>query len=164
MAARTSDEMFTHASTRAPVKVADLPRAPARRVAVLTCMDARIDLAALFGLALGDANVLRNAGGVVTADVRRTLAISQRLLGTTEIVVLGHTGCGMLDVDDQEFTAVLREETGQVPDWPVAGFRDLDERVRQSVAELAADPFLPARDVIRGVVYDLASGEVREVR
>lgn len=158
-----TDEMFAHATGQAAIPVAHLARSPSRQVAVVTCMDARIDLGAVFGLALGEANVLRNAGGIVTADVRRSLVISQRLLDTTEIMVIGHTGCGLLGLDDAEFAASLPQETGEQPDWSAAGFTDLDQRVRQSVAELATDPFLPARTAIRGFVYDLTTGGVREV-
>jgi carbonic anhydrase len=140
-----------------------LPAAPARHVAVLSCMDARVNVYAVLGLAEGDAHVIRNAGGVVTDDAIRSLAISQRLLGTTEIVVLHHTECGMLTFTDDEFGQAVREDTGLTPPWAAEAFADLDEDVRQSIARLRATPFLPHRDDVRGFVVDVATGALREV-
>lgn len=137
-------------------------RAPVRRVAVVTCMDSRIDPAAVFGLAPGDANVLRNAGGVVTDDVIRSLAISQRLLGTREVLVVHHSDCGMLGLGD-ELLREIEAEVGIRPPWAVEGFTDLEADVRQSVARVRRSPFLVAVDAVRGFVYDVATGAVSEV-
>jgi carbonic anhydrase len=139
-----------------------LPPAPGRKVAVLACMDARLDPARLLGLREGDAHVIRNAGGVVTDDAIRSLAISQRLLGTTEVVLIQHTGCGMLTFTDDEFKRDVKEDTGVVPEWPVETFDDLDASVRRSVARIEASPFLPHRDAVRGFVYDVETGTLRE--
>jgi carbonic anhydrase len=141
-----------------------LPRAPAKKLAVLACMDARLDPRAVLGLAEGDAHVIRNAGGVVTDDAIRSLAISQRLLGTEEIVLIAHTDCGMLDVDGGEFTRALEAETGFEPPWDVGAFDDLEGNVRESIARIKASPFLPRREHVRGLIYDVTNGRVREVR
>ena len=141
----------------------DLPLPPARGVAVVACMDARLNPYGLLGLAEGDAHVIRNAGGVVTADGRRSLAISQRLLGTTEIVLIHHTDCGMLTFTDDAFRKQLQDETGLKPDWPAEAFDDLDADVRQSIARIKADPFIPHTGQIRGFVYDVRTGRLREV-
>jgi carbonic anhydrase len=127
-------------------------------------MDARLNPYGLLGLAEGDAHVIRNAGGVVTADVLRSLAISQRLLGTTEIILIHHTGCGMLIFADDDFKAAVERETGLRPPWAAEAFADLDEDVRQSVRRLLADPFLPHKDQIRGFVYEVETGRLREVK
>jgi carbonic anhydrase len=127
-------------------------------------MDARLNPYGLLGLAEGDAHVIRNAGGVVTADVLRSLAISQRLLGTTEIILIHHTGCGMLTFADDDFKAAVERETGLRPPWAAEAFADLDEDVRQSVRRLLADPFLPHKDQIRGFVYEVETGRLREVK
>jgi carbonic anhydrase len=136
---------------------------PARRTAVVTCMDARINPFALLGLKPGDAHVIRNAGGLATEDVERSLVISQRLLGTREIIVIHHSECGMLGFDAEAFTAALRADAGRVPDWQPGGFSDLDEGVRESVQALRASPFLLHRDGIRGFVLEVATGRLREV-
>ncbi len=141
----------------------EVPLLPARKVAVLACMDSRMDLVGLLGLDLGDAHMIRNAGGVVTDDAIRSLAISQRMLGTREIVLLHHTDCGMLTFSDDEFKRSLLDETGIKPAWAVEAFDDLDEDVRQSVARIQASPFIPNKDSVRGFVYDVHTGEVREV-
>ena len=133
---------------------------PARKLAIVTCMDCRIDVLAGFGLALGDAHVLRNAGGLVTDDILRSLAISQRALGTTEIVVMHHTECGMSGFDDAGFRRELAE-TGATPTWDVPGFSDVEQQVRESVAAVKACPWLPHRDDVRGYVYDVGTGEVQ---
>ncbi len=142
---------------------ADLPLPPARKVAVLACMDARLVPSRILGLKEGDAHVLRNAGGVVTDDAIRSLAISQRLLGTQEIVLLHHTDCGMLTLSDDEFKRSIQDETGIKPAWATEAFGDLEEDVRQSIARIQASPFIPNKDSVRGFVYDVHSGEVREV-
>ncbi|WP_341358846.1 carbonic anhydrase [Georgenia sp. M64] len=142
----------------------DLPLPPARRVAVVACMDAPLDPQALLGLSLGDAHVIRNAGGAVTDDVVRSLAISQRLLGTREIVLIHHTDCGMLTFTDDDFRQSVEADTGIRPPWAAEAFADLETDVRQSVARVVASPFLPHRDAVRGFVYDVSSGALTEVR
>jgi carbonic anhydrase len=141
---------------------AGLPPAPARKVAVVACMDARLDPARVLGLEEGDAHVIRNAGGVATDDAIRSLAISQRLLGTEEIVLIQHTGCGMLTITDDEFKRAVQEETGISPHWAVESFSDLDESVRQSIARIETSPFLPHRGAVRGFVYEVETGALRE--
>jgi carbonic anhydrase len=141
----------------------EVPLRPARKVAVLACMDSRMDLVGLLGLELGDAHMIRNAGGVVTDDAIRSLAISQRMLGTREIVLLHHTDCGMLTFSDDEFKRSLLDETGIKPAWAVEAFDDLDEDVRQSLARIQASPFIPHKHSVRGFVYDVDTGAVREV-
>jgi len=141
----------------------ELPLPPARKVAVIACMDARLVPSRILGLKEGDAHVIRNAGGVVTDDAIRSLAISQRLLGTQEIVLLHHTDCGMLTFSDDDFKRSLQDETGIKPAWAVEAFPDLEEDVRQSIARIQASPFIPNKDSVRGFVYDVHTGEVREV-
>jgi carbonic anhydrase len=141
----------------------DLPQAPAKKLAVVACMDARLDLSAILGLQEGDAHVIRNAGGVVTDDAIRSLAISQRLLGTEEIVLIHHTDCGMSAIADDEFRRAIQAETGIRPAWAVEAFDDLDTEVRQSVARIRASPFIPRRDRVRGYVYDVDTRQLREV-
>jgi carbonic anhydrase len=141
----------------------DVPQRPTRQLAVVACMDARLNLFALLGLSEGDAHVIRNAGGVVTDDTIRSLAISQRRLGTEEIVLIHHTDCGMLMFSDDEFKRAIQDETGIKPAWAVEAFSDLDEDVRQSVARIKASPFIPKKDRVRGFVYDVETGRLREV-
>src|SRR3954451_10934613 len=141
----------------------DLPLPPAKKLAVVACMDARLDVHAILGLHEGDAHVIRNAGGVVTDDEIRSLAISQRLLGTEEVILIHHTGCGMLTFTDDEFKRSIQDDTGIKPEWAAEAFGDLDEDVRQSVARIQASPFIPKKDSVRGFVYDVPSGELREV-
>jgi carbonic anhydrase len=136
---------------------------PTRKVAVVACMDARMDVYDILGLKPGEAHVIRNAGGVVTDDVIRSLAISQRKLGTEEIVLLHHTECGMLTFSDDDFRAELEQDTGMKPTWAPEAFRDLDADVRASINRIKASPFLPQRDAVRGFVYDVGSGKLREV-
>ena len=126
-------------------------------------MDARLNPYGLLGLAEGDAHVIRNAGGVVTADELRSLAISQRLLGTTEIILIHHTDCGMLTFTDDQFKAAIEAETGIKPQWSAEAFSDLDADVRQSIARIKADPFIPRKESVRGFVYDVRTGRLREV-
>jgi carbonic anhydrase len=142
----------------------DLPLPPAKHVAVLACMDARLNPYGLLGLAEGDAHVIRNAGGVVTADALRSLAISQRLLGTTEIILIHHTGCGMLTFTDDQFKASIQAEVGIKPAWAAEAFTDLDEDVRQSVRRILDDPFVPVKASVRGFVYEVETGHLREVK
>jgi carbonic anhydrase len=139
------------------------PAAPAKRVAIVACMDARLDPYRLLGLREGDAHVIRNAGGVITDDEIRSLAISQRLLGTEEIMLIHHTDCGMLMLNDDEFRRRLKDDTGVEPDWAAEAFSDLDEDVRRSIATIKASPFIPHKEHVRGFVYDVESGGLREV-
>jgi carbonic anhydrase len=141
----------------------DLPLPPAKKVVVLACMDARLNPYGLLGLQEGDAHVIRNAGGVVSDDEIRSLAISQRLLGTEEIVLIHHTDCGMLTFTDDEFKKSIQDETGIKPEWAAESFGDLDVDVRQSIARIKASPFIPRKDNVRGFVYDVESGRLREV-
>src|ERR1700712_5122885 len=141
----------------------DLPLPPAKKVAVVACMDARLDVHGLLGLALGDAHVIRNAGGVVTDDEIRSVAISQRLLGTEEIVLIHHTDCGMLTFTDDAFKQSIQDELGIKPEWAAESFDDLDADVRQSVARIKASPFVPKTDRVRGFVFDVATGKLNEV-
>jgi carbonic anhydrase len=136
---------------------------PAKRVAVVACMDARLNPYGLLGLHEGDAHVIRNAGGVITADEIRSLAISQRLLGTEEIMLIHHTDCGMLTFSDDEFRRQVQQDTGIKPEWAAEAFDDLEDDVRQSIARIEASPFIPKRDNIRGFVYEVETGELREV-
>jgi carbonic anhydrase len=132
-------------------------------VAVVACMDARLAVSELLGLANGEAHVIRNAGGVVTDDVIRSLAISQRLLGTTEIILIHHTACGMLNVTDDSFKQSIEDDTGLRPPWAVEAFTDVEEDVRQSRARILASPYIPHKDDIRGFVFDVATGKLNEV-
>jgi carbonic anhydrase len=141
----------------------DLPLAPDKKVAVVACMDARLNPYAILGLQEGDAHVIRNAGGVVTDDEIRSLAISQRLLGTEEIILIHHTDCGMLTFRDDEFKAQVQSDTGIKPEWAVEAFSDLDDDVRQSIARIKANPFIPHKDSVRGFVYEVETGRLREV-
>lgn len=140
----------------------DTPR-PRLRVAVVACMDARLDLFGLFGLHQGDVHLIRNAGGVVTDDVIRSLTISQRKLGTREVLLVHHTDCGMLTFGDDELREELQEETGLKPTWSPESFRDLDAAVRQSMERVRRSPFVPHRDAVRGFVLDVQDGRLREV-
>jgi carbonic anhydrase len=140
-----------------------LPMPPAKNIAVVACMDARLNVYALLGLAEGEAHVIRNAGGVITSDEIRSLAISQRLLGTREIVLIHHTDCGMLTFTDDEFKASVQADTGIKPEWAAEAFGDLDDDVRQSIARITNSPFVPHTDQVRGFVFDVATGRLREV-
>jgi carbonic anhydrase len=141
----------------------DLPLPPAKKVAVVACMDARVNPFGILGLQEGDAHVIRNAGGVVTDDEIRSLAISQRLLGTEEIILIHHTDCGMLTFTDDEFKRSVQDDVGIKPEWAAEAFSDLDEDVRQSIARIKASPFIPRKDSIRGFVYEVETGRLREV-
>jgi len=159
----TDDLLARNAQFAAGFDATGLPMAPGRRLAVLACMDARLDPARALGLEPGDAHVIRNSGGVVTEDAIRSLVISQRLLGTEEIVLIHHTGCGMLTFTDDEVLDTIESDVGTRPDFALRSFPDLDENVRQSIAALRANPFLPRTDSIRGFVYDVETGALREV-
>jgi carbonic anhydrase len=141
----------------------DLPIPPAKQTIVVTCMDARLLPSRFLGLEEGDAHVIRNAGGVVTDDAIRSLAISQRLLATEEIVLIHHTGCGMLTFKDDEFRTSIEQDTGVKPEWAAEAFSDLDGDVRQSIARVKASPFIPHKDSVRGFVYEVETGRLREV-
>ena len=141
----------------------DLPLPPAGGVAVVACMDARLHVSKILGLEEGDAHIIRNAGGVVTDDAIRSLAISQRLLGTREIILIHHTDCGMLTFKDDEFRRQIQEETGVRPEWAAEAFPDLDDDVRQNIARIKASPFIPQKASVRGFVYEVESGKLREV-
>jgi carbonic anhydrase len=160
----TTDELLRNAEAyAASFDKGDLPLPPARKLAVLACMDARLNPYALLGLQEGDAHMIRNAGGVVTDDGIRSLAISQRLLGTEEIVLIHHTDCGMRTFTDDAFKRSIQDETGIKPEWAAEAFRDLDEDVRQSIGRIKARPFIPKKESIRGFVYEVESGRLREV-
>jgi carbonic anhydrase len=141
-----------------------LPLPPSAGLAVVACMDARLNVYAILGLADGEAHVIRNAGGVVTDDEIRSLAISQRLLGTREIILIHHTDCGMLTFTDDDFKASIQQETGIKPEWAAEAFSDLDVDVRQSIARIKASPFIPYTDAVRGFVFDVATGRLTEVK
>ena len=141
----------------------DLPLPPAKGVAVVACMDARLDVHKILGLEEGDAHVIRNAGGVITDDEIRSLAISQRLLGTREILLIHHTDCGMLKFTDDELKQQIHEDVGVKPHFPMESFSDLEEDVRQSVARIQHSPFIPHKDSVRGFVYEVETGRLREV-
>jgi len=142
----------------------DLPLPPARKLAVVACMDARLIPTKVLGLEEGDAHVIRNAGGVVTEDEIRSLAISQRLLGTEEIILIHHTDCGMLTFTDDAFKRSVEEDTGIRPAWAAEAFSDLEKDVLQSIARIQASPFIPRKDSIRGFIYEVETGRLREVR
>ncbi len=140
-----------------------LPLPPSKQLAVIACMDARLDVYRILGLAEGEAHVIRNAGGVVTDDEIRSLAISQRLLGTKEIVLIHHTDCGMLTFTDDGFKRQIQDETGIKPEWAAEAFDDLDADVSQSIARIKASPFIPVKSTVRGFVFDVETGALREV-
>lgn len=141
----------------------DLSLPPGKKVAIVACMDARLHPTKVLGLEEGDAHIIRNAGGVVTDDEVRSLAISQRLLGTEEIILIHHTDFGMLTFTDDEFKRSIQEETGIKPEWAAESFPDLDEDVRQSIARIKASPFIPHTDSVRGFIYEVETGRLREV-
>ena len=159
-----TDELLANAERYAATfDQGDLPLPPARKVAVSAAMDARHNPHGLLGLREGDAHAIRNAGGVVTADELRSLAISQRLLGTTEIILIHHTDCGMLTFTDDEFKTAIQAEVGIKPPWSAEAFTDLDDDVRQSVKRIQDDPFIPVKTSVRGFVYDVRTGKLAEV-
>lgn len=152
--ARSYAEGFAHAELALP---------PAKRLAVVACMDARLNIYGLLGLREGDAHVIRNAGGVITDDEIRSLSISQHLLGTDEIILIHHTDCGMLTFSDDEFRRNLQRTTGVKPEWAAEAFDDLWDDVHQSIARIEASPFIPHKESIRGFIYDVATGLLSEV-
>jgi carbonic anhydrase len=159
----TTDDVLRNAEQYASsFDKGDLPMPPGRKLAVVACMDARLIPTRVLGLDEGDAHVIRNAGGVVTDDTIRSLAISQRLLGTEEIILIHHTDCGMLTFKDDDFKRTIQDDTGIKPEWAVETFPDLDEDVRQSIARIQASPFVPSKNV-RGFVYEVETGKLREV-
>ena len=141
----------------------DLPLPPAKGVAVVACMDARLNVHGMLGLQEGDAHVISNAGGVITDDEIRSLAISQRLLGTREIILIHHTDCGMLTFSDDELKQQIQDDVGIKPHFPMESFTDLESDVRQSIARIQASPFIPHKDSVRGFVYEVETGRLREV-
>lgn len=141
----------------------DLPVPPAKNVAVVACMDARLNVYGMLGLTEGEAHVIRNAGGVVTDDVIRSLTISQRLLGTQDIILIYHTDCGMLTFSDDEVKQQIQEDVGIKPEFALEAFSDLEEDVRQSIRRIQASPFIPHKDSVRGFVYEVETGRLREV-
>jgi carbonic anhydrase len=141
-----------------------LPLPPSRQVAIVACMDARMNVHALLGLGGGEAHIIRNAGGVVTDDVIRSLAISQRLLGTNEVILIHHTDCGMLTFTNDQFKRAIQDEVGIKPTWSAEAFPELEEDVRHSIARIVASPFVPHRDAVRGFVFDVATGRLTEVK
>lgn len=158
-----TDELLAHNAEYAKNFSGPLPLPPAKHVAVLACMDARLNVYGMLGLREGESHVIRNAGGVVTDDEIRSLAISQRLLGTTEIILIHHTDCGMLTFTDDDFKRGIQEETGLKPPWAAESFDDLDADVRQSINRIKASPFIPHTDQVRGFVFDVATGRLDEV-
>ena len=159
-----TDELLENARSYANTfDKGDLPMPPARHVVIVACMDARLNPYGIFGLKEGDAHVFRNAGGVVTDDVVRSLAISQRLLGTTEVILVHHADCGMRTFTDDDFRKAVYEDTGIRPTWAPEAFPDAADDVRQSIARIKASPFLPRKDAVRGFVYDDKSGKLTEV-
>ena len=160
----TTDDLLKNAETyAAEFDKGELPLPPARKVAVLACMDARLNPQKVLGLEEGDGHVIRNAGGVVTDDEIRSLAISQRLLGTEEIILIHHTDCGMLTFTDEDFAAQLEEDTGGKPEWESRAFPDLEEDVRDSIRRIKDSPFIPKTDQVRGFIYEVETGRLREV-
>ncbi|MDQ4004648.1 MAG: carbonic anhydrase [Actinomycetota bacterium] len=141
----------------------DLPLPPGKGVAVVACMDARLNVYGMLGLQEGDAHVIRNAGGVITDDEIRSLAISQRLLGTREIILIHHTDCGMLTFSDDELKQQIQNDVGIKPHFPMESFSDLEEDVRQSIARIQASPFILHKDSVRGFIYEVETGRLREV-
>ena len=159
----TTDDVLSNAEQYASsFDKGDLPMPPGRKLAVVACMDARLIPTKVLGLQEGDAHVIRNAGGVVTDDAIRSLSISQRLLGTEEIILIHHTDCGMLTFNDDDFKRTIQDETGVKPSWAAEAFSNLDEDVRQSIARIKASPFIPRKNV-RGFVYEVETGKLREV-
>ena len=158
-----TDELLANNARYAEGFTGPLPLPPARHVAVVACMDARLNVYGALGLQEGEAHVIRNAGGVVTEDEIRSLAISQRLLGTEEIILIHHTDCGMLTFTDDGFRQSIQDETGIKPSWAAEAFDDLETDVRQSIARIKASPFIPHKDSVRGFVFDVHTGALHEV-
>ena len=159
----TDDLLHNNAEFAKSFSRGDLPMPPGKALAVVACMDARLNVYALLGLEPGEAHVIRNAGGVVTEDVIRSLAISQHLLGTKEIVLVHHTDCGMLTFTDDQVKADIEAATGLRPHFALEAFSDLERDIRQSIARIKTSPFVPNKDSIRGFIYDVRSGALQEV-
>jgi carbonic anhydrase len=159
-----TDELLANNAQYAASFSGPLPLPPAKHLAVVACMDARLDVYRILGLHEGDSHVIRNAGGVVTDDEIRSLTISQRLLGTTEIILIHHTDCGMLTFTDDSFKADIHAEVGIKPHWSPEAFSDLETDVRQSIARIQASPFIPHKESVRGFVFDVATGKLDEVK
>src|SRR3954471_15721228 len=159
----TDEFVASAAAYQSAFQHGDLPLPPARRVAVVACMDARLNPYGLLGLAEGDAHVIRNAGGVVTDDELRSLSISQRLLGPEKIILIHHTDFGMLTFEDADFRLHIQEETGVKPAWSAETFSNLEDDVRQSIARIKSSPFIPKKDNVRGFIYDVHTGRLDEV-
>jgi carbonic anhydrase len=160
----TTDELVRNAERYADgFDKGDLPLPPALKVAVVACMDARVMPSYILGINEGDAHVIRNAGGVITDDEIRSLAISQRLLGTEEIILIHHTDCGMLTFTDDDFREQIEKDTGVKPHWAPESFKDLEQDVRQSIARIKSSPFIPHTDSVRGFIFEVETGRLREV-
>jgi carbonic anhydrase len=159
----TDELLRNNADYAASFNSGDLPMPPGKGVAVVACMDARLNVYGALGLHEGDAHVIRNAGGVVSEDAIRSLVISQRLLGTREIVLIHHSDCGMLTFSDDEVKAAIEADTGLRPSFALEAFPDLERDVRQSIARIKANPFIPNKDSVRGFVFDVHSGVLKEV-
>ncbi len=159
-----TDDLLANNAEYAASFSGPLPMLPGKGVAVLACMDARLDVYRLLGLQEGEAHVIRNAGGVVTDDAIRSLTISQRLLGTTEVVLVHHTDCGMLTFTDDAFKADIQSDTGIKPHWSAEAFSDLEQDIRQSIARIKTSPFVPNKDSVRGFVFDVGTGKLTEVK
>jgi len=159
----TDELLANNASYAASFAKGDLAMPPKKKVAIVACMDARLDPARVLGLEEGDAHVIRNAGGVITDDAIRSLTISQRLLGTEEIILIHHTDCGMLTFADDDVKTEIAKETGIRPHFALEAFADCDEDVRQSIARIKASPFVPHTDRVRGFKYEVESGRLREI-
>ncbi|MDQ2896655.1 MAG: carbonic anhydrase [Actinomycetota bacterium] len=160
---QTDDLIANNAGYAEAFDKAELPLPPAKQVAVVACMDARLNVYGALGLSEGDAHVIRNAGGVITDDEIRSLAISQRLLGTEEIILIHHTDCGMLTFRDDDFKDTIERDTGIRPAWAAEAFADLEGDVRQSIARINASPFIPNKGSVRGFVYEVETGKLREI-
>src|SRR5689334_331005 len=160
----TDDLVRNNQSYSGSFKKGDLPLPPAKHVAVVACMDARLHVSKILGLDEGDAHVIRNAGGAVTDDAIRSLALSQRLLGTEEIILIHHTDCGMLTFTDDAVKAQIQKDTGIRPPFALEAFSNLEDDVRQSIARIKASPFVPKKDRVRGFVYDVTTGRLNEVQ
>jgi carbonic anhydrase len=158
-----TDDLLANNARYAESFTGPLPLPPSKHLAVLACMDARLDVYRILGLGDGEAHVIRNAGGVVTDDEIRSLTISQRLLGTTEIILIHHTDCGMLTFTDDGFKRSIQDDVGIKPAWSAESFGDVQEDVRQSIARIKASPFIPHTDAVRGFVFDVATGRLDEV-
>jgi carbonic anhydrase len=158
-----TDELLENNARYAETFTGPLPLPPAKHVAVLACMDARLDVYRVLGLHEGEAHVIRNAGGVVTDDEIRSLAISQRLLGTTEIILIHHTDCGMLTFSDEDFRDSIQQDTGVRPHWHSEAFGELEDDVRASIKRITDSPFVPDTSSVRGFVFDVATGKLDEV-